>query len=60
MAEDRQKPEDDRAEGSREVVDDDLDEQAAREDRAEKERDTQRPPSHPPREDKELGPKGVP
>jgi hypothetical protein len=60
MTDEKRKPADDPVEGSREVVDADLQEQASEQDREEKERDRQRPPSHSPREGKELGPKGIP
>jgi hypothetical protein len=53
-------PRDDPAEGSREVAEDNLKRRKDQADKAEKERDSRSPPSHPPREDKELGPKGVP
>ena len=60
MSEDDRKPKDDPVEGSREVIEADLRDQSATQDRQEKERGRASPPSHPPREDKELGPKGVP
>jgi hypothetical protein len=60
MIDETRNPKDDPVEGSREVIDADLQEQASKQDQKEKKRDRQRPLSHPPREDKELGPKGVP
>jgi hypothetical protein len=60
VGDETRKPKDDPAEGSREVIEEDLREQDGQRDKTEKERDSRRPPSHPPREDKELGPKGVP
>ncbi len=60
MGEDARNPKDDPVEGARDTIDEDLREQAGKQDREEKQRDLRKPPSHPPREDKELGPKGVP
>jgi hypothetical protein len=60
MAGEDRNPKDDPVEGSREVIDQDLREQEDKDSKAERERDRKSPPSHPPREDKELGPKGVP
>ena len=56
MAADDRKPEDDPAEGSRDVVEQNLKDQKQRVE----EQDPKRPFSHPLREDKEMGPKGAP
>lgn len=54
-------PKDDPVEGARDVIEEELrDKVGSKTGDEEKASQTKRPASHPPREGKELGPKGVP